>query len=40
MPETATLDDAKQILELQKLTYQSEAAIYNDYTIAPLKQSP
>jgi ribosomal protein S18 acetylase RimI-like enzyme len=39
MPEIATLDDAQEILALQKLAYQSEAAIYNDYTIAPLRQS-
>jgi ribosomal protein S18 acetylase RimI-like enzyme len=37
--ETATENDAQGILDLQKLAYQSEAAIYNDYTIAPLKQS-
>lgn len=32
----ATPDDAQAILTLQKLAYQTEAAIYNDYTLAPL----
>ena len=31
--------DAEAILVLQKLAYQSEAAIYDDYTIAPLWQT-
>jgi GNAT superfamily N-acetyltransferase len=31
--------DAEEILDLQKLAYQSEAAIYQDYTIAPLTQT-
>ena len=35
----ATLDDAQAILDLQKLAYQSEALLYNDYDIAPLKQT-
>ena len=39
MLEVATIDDAKEILQLQKLSYQSEAAIYDDYTIPPLMQS-
>jgi ribosomal protein S18 acetylase RimI-like enzyme len=39
MFEIATNVDAKEILDLQKLAYQGEAAIYNDYTIAPLKQT-
>ena len=30
---------SEEILQLQKLAYQSEAAIYNDYTIPPLMQS-
>ena len=38
MSEIATIIDANEILQLQKLAYQSEAAIYNDYTIAPLLQ--
>ncbi len=39
MSEIATIADAREILDLQKLAYQSEAAIYNDYTIAPLRQT-
>lgn len=35
----ATIDDAKEILDLQKLAYQSEAERYNDYDIPPLKQT-
>ena len=31
--------DAEEILELQKLAYQSEAAIYQDYAIPPLTQT-
>jgi ribosomal protein S18 acetylase RimI-like enzyme len=31
--------EAEAILKLQYLCYQSEAALYNDYTIAPLTQS-
>ena len=31
--------DAQEILDLQKLAYQSEAAIYDDYTIPPLTQT-
>ncbi len=31
--------DAQEILDLQKLAYQSEAAIYQDYTIPPLTQT-
>jgi GNAT superfamily N-acetyltransferase len=37
--ERAAPDDAAEILALQKLAYQSEAAIYNDYTIPPLTQT-
>jgi ribosomal protein S18 acetylase RimI-like enzyme len=37
--QKATVNDAPEILELQKLAYQSEAAIYDDYTIAPLTQT-
>ncbi len=37
--EQASAEDAKEILDLQKLAYQSEAAIYNDYTIPPLTQT-
>jgi N-acetylglutamate synthase-like GNAT family acetyltransferase len=35
----ATVDDAEEILALQKLAYQSEAERYNDYDIPPLKQT-
>ena len=37
--EKATIDDAQEILILQKLVYTSEAEIYNDFTIQPLHQS-
>lgn len=35
----ATVADAERILALQKLAYISEAEIYNDYNIHPLKQT-
>ena len=35
----ATLDNAEEILRLQKLAYQSEAGLYGDYDIPPLKQT-
>ncbi|WP_025688119.1 GNAT family N-acetyltransferase [Paenibacillus zanthoxyli] len=35
----AGLEDAAEILELQYRSYQSEAEIYNDYSIQPLTQS-
>ncbi|AAM06487.1 TPA: GNAT family N-acetyltransferase [Methanosarcina acetivorans] len=35
----AVFEDAIQILALQKLAYQSEARIYNDWTIPPLLQT-
>lgn len=35
----ATIADAEEILALQKLAYQSEAARYNDYSISPLNQT-
>ncbi len=35
----AKKSDSQEILSLQKLAYQSEAAIYNDYEIPPLTQS-
>jgi ribosomal protein S18 acetylase RimI-like enzyme len=35
----ASLDDAPVILELQRLAYQSEAALNDDYTIPPLTQT-
>ncbi len=37
--ELAGAKDAREILDLQKLAYQSEAALYGDYTIPPLTQS-
>ena len=37
--EPAILDDAPAVLTLQKLAYQTEAALYGDYTIPPLTQS-
>jgi ribosomal protein S18 acetylase RimI-like enzyme len=37
--ELASSEDAKEILDLQKLAYQSEAEIYNDYSIPPLTQT-
>lgn len=36
--EQAIESDLEEILALQKLCYQSEAAIYNDYSIQPLVQ--
>jgi len=36
---TATTTDAIPILELQKRAYESEARLYNDWTIPPLTQS-
>ncbi|NLA87314.1 MAG: GNAT family N-acetyltransferase [Clostridiales bacterium] len=37
--EKAHLRDLKEILALQYLAYQSEAALLNDYTIQPLTQT-
>lgn len=37
--EPANPIDAQDILDLQKLAYQSEAMLYNDYSIPPLTQS-
>jgi len=37
--EKAEYEDLKDILELQYLAYQSEAALLNNYEIPPLKQS-
>jgi len=37
--ERATVEDANEILTLQRLAYKSEAEIYNDHTIGPLKQT-
>lgn len=35
----AQVEDAREILDLQKLAYQSEAVIYHDDTIPPLTQT-
>jgi GNAT superfamily N-acetyltransferase len=35
----ATIADAAEILALQKLAYQTEAAIYDDFSIPPLTQT-
>ncbi|PLX91171.1 MAG: GNAT family N-acetyltransferase [Desulfuromonas sp.] len=35
----ANMDDAEEILALQKIAYQSEAEIYNDWAIPPLTQT-
>lgn len=37
--EKAVTADAEEILSLQKLAYQAEAEIYDDFTIPPLKQT-
>ncbi len=37
--QKATVKDAIDILALQRLAYRSEAEIYEDYTIKPLKQT-
>lgn len=37
--DIAARGDLEEILKLQKLAYKSEAAIYNDYGIAPLTQT-
>lgn len=34
-----SLEDAASVLELQKLAYQSEAQLYNDFSIPPLTQT-
>ncbi len=38
--EQASAEDMPEILALQRLAYQEEAAIYNDYSIPPLTQTP
>src|SRR5689334_15241386 len=35
----AQMEDAEAILALQKLAYQSEAALYNDQSLPPLRQT-
>jgi len=37
--EKANISDAKDILSLQKLAYQSEADLYNDNNIFPMNQT-
>lgn len=37
--EPAPAHDAAQIIELQHLCYQTEAALYDDYAIPPLAQT-
>ncbi|HWQ96011.1 MAG TPA: GNAT family N-acetyltransferase [Candidatus Methylomirabilis sp.] len=37
--EQAKVSDAEEILSLQKLSYKSEAEIYNDFNIPPLTQT-
>jgi ribosomal protein S18 acetylase RimI-like enzyme len=37
--ERATLEDAEELLNLQKLAYQSEAALHGEYDIPPLTQT-
>jgi len=39
MIRRAAMKDLEEILALQKLAYQSEAAIYEDYDMAPMKQT-
>ena len=35
----ASVDDSAAILDLQKLAYQTEAAIYNDFSLPPLTET-
>ena len=37
--ETADINDAEAILQLQRTAYQSEAKIYNDFEIPPLTET-
>jgi ribosomal protein S18 acetylase RimI-like enzyme len=37
--QQASVNDAKEILDLQKLAYQSEALLYDDNAISPLTQT-
>ena len=36
---TANIEDSQEILKLQKLAYQGEAELYQDWTIPPLTQT-
>ncbi len=35
----ATIDDVPEIVDLQKLVYQKEAILYNDWSLPPLVQT-
>ena len=35
----ASIDDSAEILDLQKLAYQSEAALYDDFSLPPLTET-
>lgn len=37
--QDAEFDEAQQILELQKIAYQREAELYQDWNIPPLLQT-
>ncbi|MGD0450270.1 MAG: hypothetical protein ABSA79_04330 [Candidatus Bathyarchaeia archaeon] len=37
--QTANIDDAEEILTLQKLAYKSEAKLHGDFQIPPLVES-
>ncbi len=37
--QLASVEDAPEIFALQKIVYQHEAEIYNDYSLAPLRQT-
>ena len=37
--QQASVEDADEILALQKLAYRSEARLYGDWSIAPLTQT-
>jgi len=37
--ETALIKDSAEILALQKLSYRSEAELYNDFSLSPLRQT-
>ena len=38
--ESATVSDAAEILVVQKLAFQGQAVLYDDYTLPPLVQTP
>ncbi len=37
--ETASVNDAEEILQLQRIAYQTEAQLYDDFTIPPLTET-